>query len=200
MSLSKSEAGKLGYLKSKEKFDLVREERANKARQKYEENKKLCLSCSCEISYEKRQNKFCSQSCSATYNNLKKNKKVSICLNCDAELYGKKRTYCSLKCQQGAQRKQRVENKTASHNVVRNYLISINGAKCMDCGWCEVNPYSNKVPIELEHIDGDSSNNELENLKLLCPNCHSLTPTYKSLKKGKGRHERMSRYKQGKSY
>ena len=39
----------------------------------------------------------------------------------------------------------------------------------MDCGWCEKNIVTNKVPIELEHIDGNSENNSLDNLKLLCP-------------------------------
>src|ERR1035437_7565664 len=36
------------------------------------------------------------------------------------------------------------------------------------------------IPIELDHIDGDKTNNSLSNLRLLCPNCHALTPTYKS--------------------
>lgn len=70
----------------------------------------------------------------------------------------------------------------------------------MECGWCERSKYSGKIPIELEHIDGNSENNDLKNLKLLCPNSHSLTPTYKALNKGKGRYNRMERYKQGKSY
>ena len=51
----------------------------------------------------------------------------------------------------------------------------------------------------LEHIDGNSENNSLDNLKLLCPNCHSLTPTYKNLNKGNGRFKRMERYNKGKS-
>ena len=70
----------------------------------------------------------------------------------------------------------------------------------MECGWGEENPKTNKVPIELEHIDGNSNNNELSNLKLLCPNCHSLTPTYKGANRGNGRYERKERYKKGKSY
>jgi 5-methylcytosine-specific restriction endonuclease McrA len=57
----------------------------------------------------------------------------------------------------------------------------------MDCGWCEINPITNKVPIQLEHIDGNSENNSLDNLKILCPNCHSLTPTFGALNKGNGR-------------
>lgn len=35
------------------------------------------------------------------------------------------------------------------------------------------------IPLELDHIDGNHSNNELTNLRLLCPNCHALTPTYR---------------------
>ena len=41
--------------------------------------------------------------------------------------------------------------------------------------------------LELEHIDGDWSNTRLENLTLLCPNCHSLTATFKALNRGRGR-------------
>ncbi len=89
---------------------------------------------------------------------------------------------------------------TLDFRQYKKYLIHKHGEECMECGWGETNPYSSKVPIELEHIDGDGSNNSLDNLKLLCPNCHSLTPTYKSLNIGKGRHKRRERYKEGKSY
>ena len=36
------------------------------------------------------------------------------------------------------------------------------------------------IPLELHHVDGDSHNHVLDNLKLLCPNCHALTDTYRS--------------------
>jgi hypothetical protein len=39
------------------------------------------------------------------------------------------------------------------------------------------------ITLELEHIDGDSSNNKRENVELLCPNCHSLTPTWRGRNK-----------------
>ena len=91
------------------------------------------------------------------------------------------------------------ENK-ASAKTIKRYLIDLYGDKCMECGWCEINQVTGKVPIELEHIDGDSENNSLENVKLLCPNCHSLTPTYKALNIGNGRHKRMERYRKGISY
>jgi hypothetical protein len=61
---------------------------------------------------------------------------------------------------------------------------------CEKCSWAEINPYTGKVPLDVEHVDGDYTNNKLDNLKLLCPNCHSLTSTYKALNKGKGRGSR----------
>jgi 5-methylcytosine-specific restriction endonuclease McrA len=63
--------------------------------------------------------------------------------------------------------------------------------KCSKCGWCEVNPSTGKCPLESHHIDGDASNCDLQNLKILCPNCHSLTSTYKALNKGNGFQERL---------
>jgi hypothetical protein len=47
------------------------------------------------------------------------------------------------------------------------------------------------VPIEVEHIDGDWRNSRVENLTLLCPNCHSLTATYRGLNRGRGRAKRL---------
>jgi hypothetical protein len=168
-------------------------------KQEYEQNKKECLYCCSAISYEKRINNFCNKTCSATYNNLKRSKKTTNCLYCDKPTSIRNK-YCSVKCQQDCKRTQAVNNNTAGHIASKSYLIKLYGAKCMECGWDKINPHTNKVPIELEHIDGNSQNNDLNNLKLLCPNCHSLTPTYKALNKGNGRHKRMERYKEGKSF
>ena len=55
--------------------------------------------------------------------------------------------------------------------------------KCQRCGWGEVNPYTNRVPLQVHHIDGNSMNNKEENLVLLCPNCHSLTENFGSRNK-----------------
>ena len=49
--------------------------------------------------------------------------------------------------------------------------------KCTMCGLTEW--LNKKMPLELDHIDGNRDNNQLINLRLLCPNCHTLTPTYR---------------------
>lgn len=83
---------------------------------------------------------------------------------------------------------------------IRRYLFIKFDGKCARCGWCEKNPFSQTIPLEVEHIDGDHTNNKPENLTLLCPNCHSLTKHYKGANKGRGRFERQKRYKADKSY
>jgi predicted nucleic acid-binding Zn ribbon protein len=159
-----------------------------------------CLNCDTEIKTTIKENKkFCSHSCSAIFNNGLRKVEKKKCLNCDKEI-NKKRIFCSYRCQRISEINKKVLENTASFRTIKKYLILKHGEKCMECGWCRVNPVSGKVPIELEHIDGNSDNNNLENLKLLCPNCHSLTPTYKALNVGNGRHKRRKRYEENKSY
>lgn len=181
----------------------------------------ICLECNINFQSKISENrKFCSQSCSASFNNKKRikndeltintkkrirklGKQIGICICCDKEIHKNNgndvRKYCSSKCQQIYQREIKVNNNTASSRTLKFYLIEKHGKSCMECGWDKVNPTTGNVPIELEHIDGNSENNNLDNLKLLCPNCHSLTPTYKALNLGNGRFKRRERYKEGKS-
>jgi hypothetical protein len=60
----------------------------------------------------------------------------------------------------------------------------------------------NGMPLSLvlDHIDGNASNNARENLRLICPNCDSQLPTFKSRNRGHGRHARRQRYANGQSY
>lgn len=61
---------------------------------------------------------------------------------------------------------------------MRNALISLRGHKCECCG--NTHWLGELITLEVHHKDGDSLNNELENLCLLCPNCHSYTENWRS--------------------
>jgi Zn finger protein HypA/HybF involved in hydrogenase expression len=68
-------------------------------------------------------------------------------------------------------------------NKLRKRLIS-EGIKEHKCECCGLNEWLGElIPLELDHIDGDHYNNILENLKILCPNCHAKTPTYRGKNK-----------------
>ena len=75
---------------------------------------------------------------------------------------------------------------------IRQYLLEKYNNKCAKCGWNEINTYTKNIPIEVEHIDGNYQNNKEDNLIILCPNCHSLTNTYRALNIGKGRKSRLN--------
>ena len=78
---------------------------------------------------------------------------------------------------------------------IRKYLFIKYDYKCSEDGWNKMNPFTKKIPLEVEHIDGNNRNNKEENLKLLCPCCHSLTKTYKGANRGNGRHNRIIKYR-----
>ena len=121
------------------------------------------------------------------------------CLNCSKPIkIGK---YCSNKCQGELKSKVVVENwlngddkgykaglrlKTA----IRKYMLEKSDYKCEECGWDKINPVTGSSPLEIDHVDGDCTNCKEENLRVLCPNCHSLTPTWKALNNGNGNKDR----------
>ena len=121
------------------------------------------------------------------------------CKNC-GEPISTKRTFCSNECCNEFKHKINVEkwkngeiDGIRGYGVsrsIRRYLFEKYNNKCSKCGWGEINTYTNKVPLEVHHKDGDYTNNNEDNLELLCPNCHSLTPTYKATNKGNGRKDR----------
>ncbi|MFO0704879.1 MAG: HNH endonuclease signature motif containing protein [Candidatus Andersenbacteria bacterium] len=56
---------------------------------------------------------------------------------------------------------------------------------CEECGWARRSS-TGYLPLELDHINGDRHDNRLENLRILCPNCHSLKPTHRGRNKKSG--------------
>ena len=120
------------------------------------------------------------------------------CINCKNEL--KKRSqikYCSNKCQIDYQHKKFIfewkrckKGEILTKNIsryIKKYYVSKFGELCFLCGWNKKNFVTDKVPLEIDHIDGDSKNNLENNLRLICPNCHALTSNFRNLNKGKGR-------------
>ena len=106
-------------------------------------------------------------------------------MNCGKEIT-KRKKYCSNKCKSNYEYKQYINNwkqssesgiigKDGVSKHIRRYLFEKYNNSCQCCGWKHVNPYTNKVPLQIHHMDGDCTNNSESNLQLLCPNCHSLT-------------------------
>ena len=185
-------------------------------KESYFNDPKFCKNCLQQLSYLKRNNKFCSSSCSASFNNKGVRRhgnpcEKQSCTNCDCEIFDKrKRKYCSNKCQRkygwDDKKKKFEENgfwegincNITIGQISKRYLLEIRGVQCEICKlkeWC-----GKPVPLILDHIDGNSENNGLTNLRLVCGHCDMQLPTYKSKNRGKGRAYRRKRYAEGKSY
>lgn len=143
-----------------------------------------CLQCGKEFK-QKYNAKFCSSSCSATYNNQTRKCKPyrrvrSIkCLNCGEVKYTTNRVYCSRECLKGVARKSILKGECKNYRLMKKYLFETRGENCERCRLgSEWN--GEKLTLQLDHIDGNSDNNKLENLRILCPNCHTQTHTYGS--------------------
>lgn len=77
-----------------------------------------------------------------------------------------------------------IKNSPVTQKVLRGYVErhSILEYKCSKCG-CDGNWQNDIISLEIDHIDGDNTNNEISNLRYLCPNCHALTKTYRGRNK-----------------
>lgn len=154
----------------------------------------ICLNCGNTTS-----NKiFCSQKCRKEYT---AKKKVKNCLSCGKKIYNvnhKDKKFCDMHCFNDYRYKRYIvlwmDGKKSglvggymTSKYIRRYLREIRDNVCEECGWSKPNAITGIVPLDVHHIDGDYKNMKLENLKLLCKNCHSITSFYGSLNKGRGR-------------
>lgn len=125
----------------------------------------------------------------------------TLCLACGKEPERPGYKYCSNICQQEYQYRVYIkkwkEGKISGLrstgivlNPIKKFLRIKYGNKCCACGWSEVNSKSGKVPLVADHVDGNWRNNTEQNLRLICPNCDSLSSTYAALNKGNGRKNR----------
>ena len=86
------------------------------------------------------------------------------------------------------------ENSKHARNILRSYILR-NKLLPYTCAICGITEWQGKtLSLELDHINGVNNDNRIENLRFLCPNCHSLTNTYKAANKGNGREYRRIHY------
>lgn len=139
---------------------------------------------------------FCSKSCAAKVNNrMRRSIKECSSLECTKELTGSQKKYCSVTCQQVNQvltlRNQWLlgeidggDKNGELRDTFRKYLINLAKHECTECGWGEPNPVTGQVILTIDHKDGNWKNNAVDNLVVLCYNCHTLTSTFGVLNRG----------------
>jgi|WetSurSiteA1Bulk_404760.scaffolds.fasta_scaffold01558_17 hypothetical protein len=162
-----------------------------------------CLQCGCEIHPVTKKQKFCSHSCSADYNNgirYRENLKNILCLYCKKEFKPRDRSrkYCSKECSSKYRREKKIKDffdgkftdaHQVKHNYIRNYIIEKQKGVCSICG---EKPFHNGKPLVfvVDHIDGNSENNNPKNIRAICPNCNSQTDTFAGRNVGKNKYKK----------
>ena len=114
---------------------------------------------------------FCSKECYGKY--CRHNK---ICPICGIEFFGTHRKYCSRECSNRARSGMKYfnsqpNNKQKYVNILRQKLIDIYGERCYRCGYCE---NTNILHVHHKIRKCDKGSDNLDNLELLCPNCHAI--------------------------
>jgi hypothetical protein len=144
------------------------------------------------IKYSKYSNgDFCSRKCARAFSSKEKRSEINKAVS--LKLLGRKvlnpHVFSEERLKEIKERRRKLyDDKILSANYddlsferLRIRVFLEQGEKCNKCKlseWLGV-----KIPFELEHIDGNHHNNERSNVEALCPNCHSLTPTWRGRNK-----------------
>ena len=135
---------------------------------------------------------------------------MATCFACGVELTKRsQKVYCSIDCHGVGRRLKSVSRWLAPgeaplagsgrRHYIRLYLYKAQNNECAICG-CDASWQGLPLAFIVDHIDDNASNNHRDNLRLVCPNCDSQLPTFKSRNRGQGRAWRKQRYADGKSY
>lgn len=199
MNISKSEAGKLGYLASKAK----QEENKRKRIEEYYKNPTRCLFCNKELDYKHRHNKFCNKSCAASFNNSLRTE-VKHCTVCNKQLKSTQLKYCCKKCENKSKRLSRFKkhilnngdivncSEQTARRIAKDWLEEHNGHRCEICG--NIEWLGKPILLIADHIDGDPSHNNINNFRLICSNCDATLDTYKNKNKNKSKRINRKKY------
>jgi len=73
-----------------------------------------------------------------------------------------------------------VENSTFQSHKLKKRLFhaGLKKEQCETCGWSK-RSVDGRIPLELDHVNGNRFDNRISNIRILCPNCHSLQPTHR---------------------
>jgi hypothetical protein len=155
-----------------------------------------CVNCNKETANPK----FCSRSCSAAFANKSKPKrkaKLFSCVFCNKTKPYKKSgiLYCSQKCRNDSKVKLWLDGKDSGYTgkakalkkFIRAYIFKTRGTACSECGWDKKHPDDGLPLTEIDHKNGNAENCSPDNLRVLCPNCHSMTSTFRARNKNSTR-------------